>query len=426
MRRINRRACLRLAASFPIATSVGDPDSDHQQAPAAPAAVPTKSVAGVVTIYRAGSHADVILGKILEGWKQDGGKGPALTLAGVYIDQFPNDDMGRAICAKYGVPIFDSIEKAITLGQDRIVVDGVISIGEHGDYPINDFEQQLYPRRRFFAEIADTFRKHGRVIPVFNDKHLGPVWDDAIWMYQRARQDQIPLMAGSSMPVGYRRHEIDLPMGSPIEAAVGVGYSGLDIYGIHALELYQYHVERRLGAEQGVRAVRTLRGDAIWDQVDSGAVPADLLDAALATVSNSDHRDIRQDETATLFTFEYIDGFRGSLLMVNRISGTSVALRVKGQDRPLATAFDERTEPRHPHFAYLLKAIERMFHTGRPTYPVERTLLTGGILDAALHSLAEGGAELRTPHLAIPYRPVGYPYAQRVDLDTPPPWTRLK
>ena len=421
MRRINRRACLRLATSFPIAASVCDLDSDHQHAAAALAPIPTKSVAAAVTIYRAGSHADVILGKILEGWKQDGGKGPALTLAGVYIDQFPNDDMGRAICAKYGVPIFDSIEKAITLGQDRIAVDGVISIGEHGDYPINEFEQQLYPRRRFFTEIADTFRKHGRVIPVFNDKHLGPVWDDAIWMYQRARQDQIPLMAGSSMPVGYRRQEIDLPMGSPIEAAVGVGYSGLDIYGIHALELYQYHVERRLGAEQGVRAVRTLRGDAIWDQVDSGAVPADLLDAALATISNSDHRDIRQDDTATLFTFEYIDGFRGSLLMVNRISGTSVALRVKGQDRPLATAFDERTEPRHPHFAYLLKAIERMIHTGRPTYPVERTLLTGGILDAALHSLAEGGVELRTPHLAIPYRPVDYPYAQRVDLDTPPP-----
>ena len=420
MRRINRRACLRLAASFPVAASVCDPDSDHQHAAAAPAPMPTKSVAAAVTIYRAGSHADVILGKILEGWKQDGGKGPALKLAGVYIDQFPNDEMGRAICAKYGVPIFDSIEKAITLGQDRIAVDGVISIGEHGDYPINDFEQQLYPRRRFFAEIADTFRKHGRVIPVFNDKHLGPVWDDAIWMYQRARQDQIPLMAGSSMPVGYRRHEIDLPMGSPIEAAVGVGYSGLDIYGIHALELYQYHVERRLGAEQGVRTVRTLRGGAIWDQVDSGAVPADLLDAALATISNSDHRDIRQDETATLFTFEYIDGFRGSLLMVNRISGTSVALRVKGQDRPLATAFDERTEPRHPHFAYLLKAIEQMIHTGRPTYPVERTLLTGGILDAALHSLAEGGVELRTPHLAIPYRPVDYPYAQQVDLDTPP------
>lgn len=420
MRRINRRACLRLAASFPVAASVCNPDSDHQHAAAAPAPMPTKSVAAAVTIYRAGSHADVILGKILEGWKQDGGKGPALKLAGVYIDQFPNDEMGRAICAKYGVPIFDSIEKAITLGQDRIAVDGVISIGEHGDYPLNDFEQQLYPRRRFFAEIADTFRKHGRVIPVFNDKHLGPVWDDAIWMYQRARQDQIPLMAGSSMPVGYRRHEIDLPMGSPIEAAVGVGYSGLDIYGIHALELYQYHVERRLGAEQGVRTVRTLRGDAIWDQVDSGAVPADLLDAALATISNSDHRDIREDETATLFTFEYIDGFRGSLLMVNRISGTSVALRVKGQDRPLATAFDERTEPRHPHFAYLLKAIERMIHTGRPTYPVERTLLTGGILDAALHSLAEGGVELRTPHLAIPYSPVDYPYAQRVDLDTPP------
>lgn len=135
--------------------------------------VAAKPVAAVVTIYKQNSHADVILGKILEGWEHDGGPGPALKLAAVYVDQFPDDDLARSMCDKYGVPIFDSIDQTLTLGGDRIAVDGVISVGEHGDYLHNAIGQHLYPRKRFFAAIADTMEKCGRVVPVFNDKHLG-------------------------------------------------------------------------------------------------------------------------------------------------------------------------------------------------------------------------------------------------------------
>ena len=53
----------------------------------------------------------------------------------------------------------------------------------------------------------------------------------------------------------------------------------------------------------------------------------------------------------------------------------------------------------YAHFAYLALNVEEMMVTGEPTYPVERVLLTSGVLEAAV-SAAAPLASLRTdePH----------------------------
>jgi len=235
-------------------------------------------------------------------------------------------------------------------------------------------------------------------------------------MYDRAVKLKVPFMAGSSLPVSYRTKELDIPMGSDIEAAVGIGYSSLDIYGFHALECYQSLVERRAKAEAGVKWVRGLEGKDVWKAVDDGLVNKDVLDAAWEVVPKADKtKGLRDEEKPVLFLFEYADGFRGAQFMLPNAQLSGVGVKLKGE-KPKATAFEERAEPFYPHFAFLLKAIEQMIHTSKPTYPIERTLLTSGILDRALTSKADGGKKLDTPELAIKYTPVDYPHAPKPEL----------
>ena len=146
-------------------------------------------------------------------------------------------------------------------------------------------------------------------------------------------------------------------------------------------------------------------------------------DQADAVLRKGADAGVREDPRSALFLFEYADGFQGAQFLFpvsDEIPITiAVGLKLKQQKIPIAIEFEMRTEPRYPQFAYLLKAIETMIHTGRPSYPVQRTLLTSGILDRALTSRAAGGQRLATPELSFAYKPVDYPYAPQPDLLAP-------
>ena len=372
-------------------------------------------VAAIVTEYRDRSHADVIVGKILEGFQQDGDAGADLYLASLFTYQVPEGDMSRGLAAKYGFPIVDTIDEAITLGSDQVKVAGVLSIGEHGSYPYTpDTQQHMYPRRRFFDEISASFRRTGSVVPVFNDKHLSYRWRDASHMVETAREMKFPLMAGSSLPVTWRRPADMLPIGTQIEDALTIGYGGYESYGFHALETHQSLIERRRGGESGVKGIQALRGDAVWQAETAGRWSRELAEAAFAAIPDvpKGKWEAALAQDAAWYLIDHHDGLRSSVVMANGVSRHfAVALRVKGRRDPVVTWFQLQEGKPYLHFAYLLKAIEHLIHTGEPPYPVERTLLTTGILDRAMHSLFNSGKRFLTPELAFGYQPSDWPYA---------------
>ena len=368
-----------------------------------------KKIAAIITEYRPQSHADVVVTKFLQGFPTDEGLfAPRVELVSIYIDQFPQSDIGRRIAAEYGVTIYNSIVKALTLGGDELAVDGVLLIGEHGDYAWNEKEQHLFPRRYFMEQICAVMATSGRAVPLFNDKHLSYNWRDAKWMYDRAKELGAPFMAGSSLPLGWRNPWLEHELETPIEEAVAIGFSGLDIYGSHTLEVLQCMVERRAGGETGVAAVTCLEGDAVWRADDEGRWSRQLAEEACGCIVDKPEGSMEEHcENPALFLLEYRDGLRGAVLMLNGyVRDLAYAARVGGEIQ--ATEFYLQghggQDGPYAHFSYLSLNVEEMFLSKKPSYPVERTLLTSGVLEAALTSRHEGYRRLETSWLEVPYR----------------------
>lgn len=378
-------------------------------------------IALVTTVWYHSSHADVIAGRLLDGFTLDGqGEFPKLKLVSAYVDQFsPRGDKSREFSKKHGFTIYDSVEKALTLGGDKLAVDGVLLVAEHGEYPESDHGSIQYPKRRLFGEIVKVFEASGRVVPVFSDKHLEDDWTDISWIYGEAQRLKIPLMAGSSIPTLWRYPPIDLERGKPVKELVATSYHRLDSYGFHALEMVQCLVERRKGGETGVKRVRTLSGDAVWAAGEAGEFDMKLLDEATSRFKD---RALPAGKKARdtvkmpyLFQIDYADGLRASILTMDG-SQVEWAAAWKYEDGTTqSTNFWTQEFRPFMHFTYLLKGAEQMFHTGQPTWPVERTLMTSGQLDSLLLSNKQGGQWVETPHLAKLH------YESKFDWKQPPP-----
>lgn len=365
-----------------------------------------KKVAALSTTYHVRSHSDNFITRFLEGyWINEKYHEPPGKVVSLFMDQLHPADIGVRLSAAYGFPVMKTIAEALTLGTGKLAVDGVLLIAEHGRYPHNEKNQQLYPRYEFFEQVVGVFRGSGRSCPVFVDKHLSYDWKKARQMYDWSRELKFPLMAGSSVPVTFRRPALDPPLDVPLEGALAVGGGWVADGGIfHNLEALQALVERRRGGESGVRAVQLLQGDAVWRAAERGLWSKELMHAALRRGLKAQAGRPEDAKNPVLCLLEYRDGFRaGALMLGGIVSEYLVAIKMKGKAGPDATLCYIPIENSN-NFSPLVHAIGHMFQTGKLLYPVERTLLVTGALAMLMESGAQGNKRIETPELTVSYR----------------------
>ncbi len=372
------------------------------------------------TVY-AHSHAQHFLDRHTLGYTWHGGwQKPRIEIASVYIDQFPKNDLARGRIRRHRLRQFPTIEEALTLGGKTLAVDGVIIIGEHGDYPTNKKGQHLYPRYKWFKQVVNVFQDSGRSVPVFNDKHLSTKWDQCVEMVEDSRRLDFAFLAGSSLPVTRRHPAIDMPYDAPLKESVCVAYGGPDSYDFHALETAQCMSERRGGGEKGVKQVHALRGDKLWNRLwmDDCETTRKLIVSALTRSHNlpvetgfptepTSIRWLQRTMPGSIgYVIEHVEGFRTTILLTGihdfnyagmlddgSILSCQMYLPMPGHGSTTADFFNP-----------LARHIETTMIERKTPYPVERTLLTSGMVIAGIDSLFAGQTPIATPGMKVRYR----------------------
>lgn len=250
---------------------------------------------------------------------------------------------------------------------------------------------------------------------------------------QQARSRQIALRAGTPLCVTWRLPEIDLPLDTPLSEALIIVQmnasttptspptppSSLRGAALQALEGLMPVIERRRGGESGVRRIRHLEGEAVWRAAAKGDWSWPLLAAAISRSHSPQGDPVLDGRTQDIvglglvpklarnphgWLLEHRDGLRTAILVLDGVvADFSFAVRTK--DGSVASAQLYRAPlPAEQHFSRLATVIEQFFRTSTTPWPIERNLLTAGLLDAFILPTSRAGQVVPTPKLEIAYR----------------------
>ena len=369
-------------------------------------------IAVIATVWFPFSHADVIVTRWIQPFPTDaknGWQGSDSTIASVFLEQTPANDIGRQICATHRIPITETIREALTLGRKKLAIEAVLLIGEHGDYPSNEFGQKLYPRKQMFEAITAVFRETGQTAPVFNDKHLSWDFEHSAEMIATARELDFPLYAGTSLTHCPYDPGMPLSPGESVSEVLALFFEDPEHYGFHSLEFVQSLIERRPGGETGIESLRYLDNQAVRDTLASGEIPHDLLLSTLVRLGYPDERDtisfvLSRAEDLVGYQLKYRDGLQVTHLRIPKVVSNWVAAvrTTQGNIRSCKVSSGGMTEF-FSNFAYLNARVDEFFHSHQPANPVLRTHLVAGALQLALQAQKQSGQWIKTPSLAVAY-----------------------
>ena len=320
--------------------------------------------------------------------------------------------------------LYPTIAEALTLGTSKLAVDGVVVVGEHGNYPLSSTGIVMHPHFEFFEAITKVFRDSGRSVPYYNDKELSWKWEWCKQMVDTSHELGFPLQGGSSLAVTWRVPSVEFPLGATVHEAVSIAYGGIASYDFHVLETLQCMVERRKGGETGVEWLQTYRGDGFWKAYEDGLWSHELMKAALSRSAalrpgnqlfTNMYPTIEQLKAIVpnplAYHYQHRDGLRCTMILLDGlVRDFTFAAAIEGESKPFSIKM-QLPEPGSNDtlancFNPLVYSAEQMFLTGKSQYPIERTLLTSGLLIAGVDSNNQGQQRIQTPNLAaVNYQP---------------------
>jgi hypothetical protein len=315
------------------------------------------------------------------------------------------------VCKSKGIPIFNTVSEALTLAGKELAVDGVVLVGEHGNYHTNLKGQKYYPRWWLYQQIIRVFEQSKRSVPVFNDKHFSTSWDEAKWMFDKSRELDFPLYGGSSIPFYYRKPEIELDIDTPIKASVVAGSAGDEGSLFHCVDVLQCFVERRKGGETGVESVQCIQGPETWKWTDRNPWAAKLLDAVRTSFDLKPGHFQETVREPRVSIVQYRDGTKAAIYSVSGVGWTYAGDIEERKDPTIISmlGWPGPYSQYHAANAYEHWLIEMML-TRKEPFNAERLLLSTGIVSYNMDSNWENGRyypigrRVETPFMDITYR----------------------
>lgn len=379
-----------------LLAALGVPSPAGQAAPP-----PRKRVAFLVESWYPWSHADVIGTRFLEGYRLGEKAYPSpVTVASVHTDAPRPTDQTRVLAARYGFKVASSVAEALLedprSSRPRLAVDGIL-IATREDPPPNGQLPSPTPRLQLMKEIFRILDQAGARVPIFLDKMLAANWADAQAIVAEAARRGIPLMAGSVVPY----MPVDRPLrAGKVEVGMVIVAGPYWAYAFHATELLQGYMEQRGPRETGVTSIRATGGLAA---LPDGEVWGRRLFEPLLASARTGGRGARGRAEPVVNLITYADGTRGVVVLLpGAFDEAEFLLGAQFADATISTGgVILRREP-FDHFAYLVHALVEFYTTGRAVVPVERALLTTGIVLLGQDSRLQG-VPVASPGLAVTY-----------------------